>query len=96
MAKFLGVPALPYDVMFEDKAVEMKRNILEYIQILRKAHINNTESPAEEFINGIQRNTLQIDESGFPLAPRPESWKKVTKAELEPIFRLYIARHYRK
>jgi hypothetical protein len=87
---------MPFDVMFEEKAVEMKRNVLDYLRILRQVHINNTESPGEEIINGLQRNTLQMHESGYPLAPRPESWTKVTKAEIEPIFRLYIARHYRK
>ena len=96
MAKFLGVPAMPFDLMFPDKAKEMKRNVLEYIKVLRRAHFNNTQNAGEEITKGIQRNTLQIDESGFPLAPRPQSWTKVTKADLEPIYRLYIARHYRK
>jgi hypothetical protein len=93
MAKLMGVPATPFDIMFPDKAKEMKRMVLEYIKVLRRAHFNITSG--DDIANGLQRDTLQIDESGFPLAPRPQSWTNVTKADLEPMYRLYIARHYR-
>lgn len=96
MAKFLGVPAMPFDVMFPDKAKEMKRMVLDYIKVLRRAHINNSQNIIEESINGLKKNMLQVDESGFPLAPQPQSWEKVKKDDLEPIYRLYIMRHYRK
>jgi hypothetical protein len=95
MSELLGVPANAFDVMYPDKAKEMKRNVLDYIKILRTAHSNNSQSAGDNITNGIQRNTLKIDDSGYPLAPRPVSWTKVTKAELEPIYRLYMARHYR-
>jgi hypothetical protein len=95
MAKLMGVPATPFDVMYPDKAKEMKRMVLDYIKVLRRAHFSNTQMAGDDITNGLQRDTLQIDESGFPLAPWPQSWIKVTKAEIEPIYRLYIARHYR-
>lgn len=82
--------------MYPDKAKEMKRMVLDYIKCLRQAHFASTQIPSNITTNGIQRNTLEIHDSGFPLAPRPESWSKVTKADLEPIYRLYIGKHYRK
>jgi hypothetical protein len=98
MAKFLGVPANSFDLMFLDKAKEMKRMVLDYIKLLRRAHFENnthTQTTGEDISNGFERNRIQTDESGFPIAPRPLSWTKVTKVELEPLYRMYIARHYR-
>jgi hypothetical protein len=83
---------MPFDVMFPEKTKEMKRMVLDYIKILRRDYFQSADHiPA----NGLQKNALQIDASGFPIAPRPQSWADVTKADLEPIFRLYIKRHYR-
>jgi hypothetical protein len=83
---------MPFDIMYPDKAKEMKRMVLEYIKILRRDHFSVADVDTS---NGLQRDTLQIDATGFPIAPRPLTWTKVTKAELEPIFRLYMKRHYR-
>lgn len=96
IAQLLEVPAMPFDVMYPDKAKEMKRMLLEYIKVLRSAHIGNIQNGGDNLVNGIQRNSLKIDSSGFPVAPRPINWSNVTKADLEPIYRLYITRHYRK
>jgi hypothetical protein len=96
MAKFMGVPAQPFDVLYPEKSKEMKRVVLAYIKLLRGVHFNNTDDAGDEITNGMERNTLQMDESGFPIAPKPHSWTKVTKPDIEPIYRLYIARHYRK
>lgn len=96
MAKYLGVPALPFEAMYPEKANEIKRMVLEYIKVLRNAHVNNSQASSEERFNGLKSGTLEIDESGFPLAPRPQSWKKVTKVELEPLYRMYITRQYRR
>ena len=96
MAKFLGVPAMPFDVMFPDKAKEMKRMILEYIKVLRRAHFDNSQNASDETMNGFQNDTIQIDDSGFPVTPQMISWTKVKKDNLEPIYRLYMARHYRR
>jgi hypothetical protein len=95
MAKLLGVPATQFEIMYPEKALEMKRSVLEYIKHLRHAHINNSQHAGDEVIRGLNRNSVLIDESGFPCAPRPLSWEKVTKTELEPIYRLYMTKHYR-
>jgi hypothetical protein len=95
IAKFLGVPATPFDVMFPDKAKEMKRMVLDYIKVLRRDHLGHSQTPAN-INNGLQTNTLEINEAGYPIAPQPQSWTKVKRDNLESIYRLYIARHYRK
>lgn len=84
---------MPFDVMYPDKAKEMKRMVLEYIKLLRRDHF--ASSQISDISNGFHKNTLEIDPSGYPIAPRPQSWEKVKKADIEPIYRLYIAHHYR-
>lgn len=97
MAKFLGIPAMPFDAMYPEKAIEMKRMVLDYMQVLRQAHSINSQFTGEDIANALPRLTgLDCDPDEFPIAPRPTSWSKVTKVELEPIYRLYIKRHYRK
>ena len=87
---------MPFDIMYPEKALELKRMVLEYIKVLRRAHINNSNSAEIDVPNGIERNKLEVDTSGFPMAPRPHSWTKVTRGDLEPIYRMYITRQYRK
>jgi len=96
MAKFMGVPAQPLDIMYPEKAKEMKRLVLDYIKVLRRSHFNNTQNASEDITNGFEKDVIVIDESGFPLAPRPDSWSGVTRGDLESIYRLYITRHYSK
>jgi hypothetical protein len=82
--------------MHKDKAIEMKRMVLDYIKTLRRTHLNNSQIAGEDVTKGIQKDTIQIDSSGFPVAPRPQSWNNVTRSDLEPLYRLYLTRHYRK
>ena len=39
--------------------------------------------------------TIELDTDGFPIVPRPPSWDKITKEELEKLYRTYITQHYR-
>jgi hypothetical protein len=95
MSKILGLPVMPFDVMYPEKAMEMKRTVLEYIKVLHRSQIENADGADENNTIGIQKNILQIDKSGYPVAPRPLSGAKVTRGTLESIYRLYITRHYR-
>jgi hypothetical protein len=70
--------------------------VLDYIKIIRRDHFSFPQTSENDDDNGLKINTLDIDPTGFPLAPRPHSWAKVLKVELEPIYRLYITRSYRK
>ena len=65
MAKFLGVPAMPFDIMYPDKVKEMKRMVLDYIKVLHRTHLDNLQDAGDTATNGFPRNTLQIDTTGF-------------------------------
>ena len=97
MANLLGVSARSFELQHPEKATEMKRMVMEYVRELHRANMRNTtnQDPGEELVNGIYPGVIMRDDSGFPLAPRPSDWGKVTKQELEILFRIYIAVHYR-
>lgn len=95
MAKLLNVPAMAFDMMYPDKAKEMKRVVLDYIKVLRSTYMEESQNSGDDEPNGFPRNAIRTDVSGFPLVPRPTAWEKVTKADLEPIYRLYMTKHYR-
>jgi hypothetical protein len=82
--------------MYPEKALEMKKMVLDYIKVLRRAHFDLSQNSADENVNALPRIRLDLDPDNFPIAPRPTSWSKVTKVELEPIYRLYMKQHYRK
>ena len=37
---------------------------------------------------------IKLDSDGFPIAPSPASWDKITKDQLEKMYRSYLAIHY--
>jgi hypothetical protein len=39
---------------------------------------------------------IKIDSDGFPIAPSPPSWDKITKDQLEKMYRSYLSHHYSK
>lgn len=82
--------------MYPEKAIEMKRTVLDYIKLLRRTYQDISQNTNADVVNGIDQLTLKIDSTGYPLAPRPQSWTKVTRAEVEPIYRMYMAKQYRK
>ena len=45
--------------------------------VLRRAHFDNSQNASHEATNGFENDTLQIEDSGFPVVPRPISWTKV-------------------
>ena len=67
IAKLLNIPATPFDVMYPDKYKEMKRMVLDYIKILRRDNFSEPQTGENVNVNGIQRNKLDVDTSGFPL-----------------------------
>jgi hypothetical protein len=93
IAKILELPALPFDVMYPDRATYMKRSVLEYVKALRDAHTTGVDQ-SHAGQAGADTGVLAIDPNGFPVAPRTHSWKKVTKGDLEPLYRCYITQHY--
>lgn len=86
---------MPFDVMYTDKSTELKRMVLDYIKNIRRDYFSNLQANEDVESNGFKKNTLDINEAGFPLAPRPHSWTMVKRADLEGLYKLYITRSYR-
>jgi hypothetical protein len=87
------MPGNSFNHMYPEKGKEMKRMMLDYVKLLREAHSQNSGNVIR---NGYEPNIIRTHESGFPIAPRPFSWTKITKAELEPMYRMYVTHIYRK
>jgi hypothetical protein len=103
IADLIGLPALPFKVMFPDKAKEFKCSLLEYVEILFKQFVGPGAPSTTTGHTGVTgtdesqaKGTLEIHSSGYPVAPRTNKWKKVTRNDLEPLYRMYITEHYRK
>jgi len=88
----MGVASKSFEDTYEHKARDMKRTLLEYVKTLRVARtgVGPAGGPDTEW------TTIRQDPCGFPMAPCPPSWEKVTKEDLEPIYRMYLTQHYRK
>jgi hypothetical protein len=54
MAKLLGVPAMPFDIMYPEKAIKFKRTVLDYIKVLRRAHQDISQGDVVDVVNGIE------------------------------------------
>lgn len=78
--------------MHEDKATEIMRTVHDYIQIVKASSRAGVGAGAG---SGIKNLTIALDDNGYPIAPCPASWDKVTKAKLEYLYRTYITQHYR-
>jgi hypothetical protein len=90
IANILGVPSKSFEEIYQDKAREMKRTLLEYVKTLQGVIDNAGSIPA-----GAGLSTITLDPEGFPVAPNPPSWDKYTKDDLERLYRLYLTHHYR-
>jgi hypothetical protein len=69
---------------------------MEYIKTLR-ASSSNASGTGTGTGTGIGTKTglsISSDPDGFPIVPNPASWDKVTKDELERLYRSYIGQHY--
>jgi hypothetical protein len=75
-----------FDDMYETLSAQVKRAVLDYVQKISDP-VNGTI--------GDTKQTIRQDSDGYPKAPESLQWDKVTKADLEPLFRSYITQHYR-
>lgn len=96
IAEIIGVPALPFEAMFPDKAKDFKRSLNEYLKALLVAKNRGADRPEADHSRSEIHDAVEIDPSGFPIAPRIHTWNKVTRRLLEPLYKLYITKHYRK
>jgi hypothetical protein len=87
ISELLGIPCKSFREMHKDKASEIMRNVVSYIQTVRAGA---GTGPA----TGKRIMTIELNPDGFPIAPDPASLEKTTKADLETLYRRYITSHY--
>jgi len=76
--------------MHQEKAEDIIRTVFEYITTVEASRHAGSGA-------GHQKNTLtiEVNPDGFPIAPCPPSWDKISKKDLEKLYRTYITLHYR-
>lgn len=76
--------------MHQEKAQDIIRTVLEYITTVEASRHAGSGA-------GNQKNalTIEVNPDGFPIAPCPPSWDKISKKDLEKLYRTYITLHYR-
>lgn len=78
------------------KSTEFKRTILEYVKTVRTAADTGTgTTPGAGLGSNDPSLTVRLDPKGFPIAPSPQSWDKVSKDNIEKLYRSYVTQHYR-
>ena len=85
------MPATSFDTMFEDKAMDMKRLVLNYVKSLQGMLQEAAGNPGMALTAS---KTKIVLENGFPKLPRPFDVDKYNKKELENLYRDYIGSHY--
>jgi hypothetical protein len=76
--------------MHEDKCEDFMRTVNEYLRTFR----DNASAGAGD-TSGKRNVSFELDSDGFPILPRT-SWNKISKENLEKIYRTYITTHYRR
>lgn len=100
VAKLFRVQATNFEHTYLDKSEEMKRALLEYVKTLRA--IGSTLNAGTGTGAGIHTNIttgqlhIQLNPKGFPIAPCPDSWEKISKDNIEQLYRSYMTLHYSK
>jgi hypothetical protein len=94
IAKVLGITSRGFEDEHPDEVTKMQRMILVYVKSLLAlksgragAGYNAAESAGPN---------IQVDAEGFPQAPSVAGLDKLTKDDLERLYRGYITDHYSK
>ena len=79
----MGVPCKSFTEMHPDKAKDILQMVNEYIKTVRaSAGARNGNL------------TIESDPDGFPIVPSPPNWDKISKDDLERLYRTYLTQHY--
>ena len=87
----LQVLATSFDTMVEDKAMDMKWLVLNYVKSLQGMLQEAAGIPG---MAPTASKTKIVLENGFPKLPQPFDVKKYNKKKLENLYRDYIGSHY--
>ena len=91
MADTLGVTAAPFDTMFNERALEMKRLVMNYVKNLQGMLQVAPGIPGSAPTATTRKAVLH---NGFPRLPPPFDVNQYSKKELEDLYRDYIGSHY--
>jgi hypothetical protein len=87
----LGVAAPPFDEMFNDRAMEIQRLVMNYITLLKGMLQSAAGVPASL---PAACKTKSILHNGFPKLPPSFDVKAYSAGELEELYRDYLGAHY--
>lgn len=80
--------------MYENKVEDIMRTVMEYVKTIRAATATGTVTGTGTRSDQLTIS-VELDSGGFPIAPSPSLWDKVSKDDLEKTYRSYITHHYR-
>ena len=95
IAQIMGVPSNSFEETHEDRATDMKHMVLDYIKTLQAICLTGAGT-GPGGVGTSHGTIIHWDQDGFPLIPSSVSWDKVSKEDLEAMYRSYITQHYRK
>ena len=94
LAKMLGVPALPFAKVHKDLAAQMKRTIGYYVKGLLKM-VNPTDGVTDALAAPpYSRPNLEVDSTGYPKVPTSVDLTRLSKVDMECLFRQFMSQHY--
>lgn len=67
------------------------RTVKEYVE-----SVKSSAGPGPGTQSGTDKLVINKDPEGYPIAPRPSTWEKITKDDIEKLYRMYITIHYRR
>jgi len=88
MSQLLGIPSKSFKDTNEAKTNEIILHLSEYIQTLKGRRRAGAGAGT-----GIQTN-IDMDPDGYPILPTIATWNKISKADLETMYRSYITIQY--
>ena len=89
ISELLGIPCKSFVEIYTDKISDIQRSLHDYIKTF-KAGVQGRSSTS----TSTSVTNINLDPNGYPLAPPPGSLDKITKLDLEKLYRTYITQHY--
>jgi hypothetical protein len=93
MSQLLGIPSKSFKDTNEAKTNEIILHLSEYIQTLKGSRRAGAGAGASAG-TGIRSPNIDVDTDGYPILPTSATWKKISKADLEKMYRSYITIQY--
>lgn len=90
IADILKVHSKSFQQLYSEKVDDFMRLVMDYVKSVRATKSTGAGAGADA-----GKCSIRLDPDGFPMIPSPSSWAKITKGEMETIYRSYMTHHYR-